>query len=139
MDYQIYPHLRAVPMAWFNDEEVVVEKFLPEFKDGLYHVWNLSFLGDRMSCVRFASQNPIVNVSTPRDTEKSKPHPEIVKLLGEMKIDYGELDYVVRDDGVFLLDLNKTMGVGSMQVTPQLQDTWEYRAKGLYSYFGRTA
>ena len=42
-DYKVYDSLNDIPELYFNDENLVVEKFLPEKKNGLYYC--LAFYG----------------------------------------------------------------------------------------------
>jgi len=137
LDYQIFETPKAVPSILFADPNVVVEKFQPEFGDGLYHMRAMVFLGDRITCARMASRNPIVNGSTQIHTERVEPHPEIIKLWKTMKFDYGKFDYVIHEGQALLLDANKTTGVGTLHSTPELEAARRYRADGLYAYFER--
>ena len=36
-DYRIFDRIADVPAQWFSNQRVVVEKFRPEFENGLYH------------------------------------------------------------------------------------------------------
>jgi hypothetical protein len=137
LDYQIFEHPKAVPQFLFADPNVVVEKFQPEFEEGLYHLRVQLFLGDRVTCTRMASQNPIVNGSTQVRIESVEPHPEIVKLQKAMKFDYGKFDYVIHNGKPLLLDANKTTGAATIHSSPEMVARRRYRAEGLYDYFKR--
>jgi hypothetical protein len=137
LDYQIFENLKAVPSVLFGDPNIVVEKFQPEFENGLYFTRALLFLGDHASCTRVASRNPIVNSSTQVHTEYVEPHPDIVSLRKAMKFDYGKFDYVIHEGQALLLDTNKTVGGANYHSTPQRMADRRYRAEGLYAYFER--
>jgi hypothetical protein len=139
LDYQIYENTKAVPSILFSDPNVIVEKFQPEIENGLYFARVLQFLGDRMTCARRASRNPIVNGSTQlhADTEYIEPHPDIVRLRETMKFDHGKFDYVIHEGQALLLDANKTTGAGTVPDTPLRLAERRYRADGIYAYFER--
>ena len=134
-DYLIYDSPQEVPQSWYGDENIVVERFVPEMEDGLYHLRHLHFLGDRMTSIRLAAPFPIVGGTSQLRIEEIEPHPEIVELRKAMRFDYGKFDYVVHEGKAVLLDANKTTGTGTIHATPQLLAGRRYRAAGIYSYF----
>jgi hypothetical protein len=134
-DYQVYENTNVVPALLFNDPNVVVEKFQPEFHDGLYYMRAMLFLGDRATCTRFASREPIVNGSTQISSERVEPHPEMMQLAKAMKFDYGKFDYVIHEGKPVLLDANKTTGGVTASTDPKKVAGRRYRAEGLYQYF----
>jgi hypothetical protein len=134
-EYRIYARLRDVPRACFENEQLVVEKFLPERTGDLYSVRNLIFLGNRTVCVRLSSSDPIVGIGNIAEIEPVEPHPEILGLREKLRFDYGKFDYVVCDGKATLLDANKTIGVAPS--TDAAREARRRRlADGLYSYFG---
>jgi len=140
-DYPIFDHIDDVPAEWFDRRGLVVEKFYPEFEDGMYHVRAYQFLGDRWTCMRVSSPAPVVKTRADVRTEVVEPHDEVVKWREKLNIDYGKLDYVVSDGEVVLLDANKTTGAAPYSETSpylsrdRLESQRRYRAEGLYSYF----
>jgi hypothetical protein len=135
LDYRLYDHPRLVPRSYFKNQNLVVEKFLPEMENGFYVVRNFHFLGDRMICNQLVSKHPIVKGATHIKNEKIEPDPEIIGLRKAMKFDYGKFDYVLYGGQVVLLDINKTTGFGSLPYTSELKAMHRYRAAGIYSYF----
>jgi len=138
LDYQIFENLQAVPSVLFADPNIIVEKFLPELENGLYCMRMLHFLGDRITCVRRGSRNPIVNGSTQVHRELVEPHPEILRLRKAMKFEFGKFDYVVHEGQALLLDANKTVGMPNRADSPERMAEHRYRADGLYALFDRT-
>lgn len=106
--YPILDSVRDVPDAVWNNEGLVVERFLPE-KDarGFWlRVW--VFFGDRERCTRFCGPNPIVKSS---EIIASEPAPIPDELRAERErlgFDYGKFDFVVVDGKTILLDANRT-------------------------------
>jgi hypothetical protein len=135
LDYQVYENLNAAPASLFQDPNVVVEKFQPEFQDGLYYMRAMLFLGDHVTCTRFASREPIVNGSTQISSERVEAHPEMIQLAKAMKFDYGKFDYVLHEGKPILLDANKTTGGVTASTDPKKIAGRRYRAEGLYPYF----
>jgi hypothetical protein len=132
--YCIYDGLIDVPAATFERNDLVVEKFFPEQEENFFFVRNYEFLGDRSTCTRLASSNPIVNDHTVVRIEEIEPHPEIVQARNRLNFDYGKFDYVVHDGQPVLLDANKTTGADRI-CTPELKARRRRRADGIYFYF----
>lgn len=132
-DYRVYERLRDVPSICFDGPGIVVEKFLPEVDRGLYWVRIYAFLGDRMTCGRVGSTNPIVKANNSVSRMVVEPHPKIVALRNALNFNYGKFDYVVRDGEPILLDVNKTPGEGR-RINSESQARLRHRADGLYSF-----
>jgi hypothetical protein len=130
--YELYDRIAEVPPELFEDRRLVVEKFQPEVENGLYHTRVYQFLGTHETCMRLASEGPIVKNATTVHVEPVDPHAEIVASRQRFAMDYGKLDYVVSDGRAVLLDVNKTATAGT---SPVQQRARRYRAEGLYSYF----
>lgn len=132
--YRVCSHLREVPAEAFGCPDLVVQRFLPEVEDGLFHVRSYQFLGDRESCVRTASDQPIVKNETAVARFPAKVHPDVVALRERLGFDYGKFDYVEREGRAIVLDLNKTVGAGRAP-GPLLLSARRHRAEGLYAFF----
>jgi hypothetical protein len=131
-DYRIFENPGSIPANWFNLDNVLIEKFLPEIEDGLYCLRSHHFLGDHGACVLRKSIHPIINASTSISREEVDPDPEIVKLTKPMNFDFGKFDYVMHEGKAILLDANKTPGAG---VAPAFFTMCREWAKGILSYF----
>jgi len=131
-EYRIFDNPGLVPEAWFNRSDILIEKFLPEMRNGLYCVRSHHFLGDRGACVLRASACPIVNGSTSKGREEVAPDPEIVERARLMGFDFGKFDYVINDGKPVLLDTNKTPGAGKSPAFFTMCREW---AKGIQKYF----
>jgi len=134
--YRVYDRLGDVPGEVFERDDLVVQKFLPERDGQQFSVCNMSFLGDRVSCVRLRGAHPIVNGATAKVVETLEPHPQMLAARERLGFDYGKFDYVVVDGKAILLDANKTVGCSGNLVGDQaLRRLRRYRADGLYGYF----
>lgn len=136
-DYRVYDSLAQVPRYCFYHPALVVQRFTPEREGALYCVRIMSFLGDRVSCMRLKGRHPIVNGNNYIAVEHGiEPDPDILALRRRLRIDYGKLDYVVVDGRAILLDVNKTTGAApDLLQDPELRKAHRYRAGGLYDFF----
>ena len=135
LDYQIFDHPRLVPRAYFENPRLVVEKFLPEWENGVYFSRNFYFLGGRTHCFRLASKHPIVKARTCIRVEQAEPHPELIMYRKALKFDYGHFDYAIHQGNVVLHDINKTTGCGTLSFEREIKPFHDYRAGGIYAYF----
>jgi len=111
LEYRVLDNLAAVPPEWFGIPDLVIQRFVPEVEDDLFHVRAYTFFGDVHTSTRIASDQPIVKSQTRVATATVPPHPEIVRLRHAMGFDYGKFDYVVHGGEAILLDANKTPGL----------------------------
>ena len=141
-DYKIFDKLDMVPKHWFRSSQAVIEKFVPEIENDLYHIRMFMILGDRWTCERLASPNPIVKDGNSIKLEVIEPEAEVFEWCKELKLDYGKLDYVVKDGKPILLDVNKTVGAAGL-INKKENDTKrkyldkkrKYLSEGIFSYF----
>jgi len=138
-DYRIYSSVHDVPTGVFHDKKLVIQKFLPEIENDLYHVRSYSFLGDRYSCMRLSATEPVIRLGNTTRVETVDPHPEIVAIRNKIKMDYGKLDYVIHQEKVILLDVNKTLGAQRNENNSTVLAMRKERAKGIFPYLGLQA
>jgi hypothetical protein len=135
--YPVLPGLGAVPKAVFGSSDFIVQRFLPELEEGLFHVRTYAFLGDWEECQRLASDQPIVKAETKVASAPAPVHPGIRALRRELGFDYGKIDYLLHGEELVVLDLNKTTGSrGSARpANPYRAATRAAKARGLYGLF----
>jgi hypothetical protein len=110
-NYPVFPSLQDVPGEIFDNKNLVVEKFLPEVQDGCYCVRYYHFLGDREVTELFKSNQEIVKGSDNGQLLDGPVPPELHAIRQQLGMDYGKIDYVLRDGKVVLLDVNRTPGI----------------------------
>jgi hypothetical protein len=138
LDYKIYQDSSEVPERYFSDPNYVVEKFLPEKHGELYCVNCYRFLGNCHQGIKIFSRDPLVLGVDSVKREYVPPHPEILEIRDQLKMDYGKMDYCIVNNHAVLLDANKTIGVTRDTrdiVTKQYYDFIRQQAKELYNYF----
>ncbi|KAB0668545.1 hypothetical protein F6V30_15710 [Oryzomonas sagensis] len=133
--YRVYDSVKDVPSSFFKRSDVVVERFLPERENGLYHLRMFQVLGDRWTCMRIASPHPVFKASMSVSSEEIEPHSEVYTWRKQFNLDYGKLDYLVHEGRPVLIDVNKTTGASGQVAGAPLQAMRRRIAEGLYSYF----
>lgn len=107
-DYPVFSSLHDVPAAIFDNEHLVIEKFLPEIEGDSYKVRYHHFLGEREFTVVYQSRNKVVKATGAIRHEVVPAPPELHQIRKQLGLEYGKIDYVVRDGNVVLLDVNTT-------------------------------
>jgi hypothetical protein len=133
--YKVYERYGDVPRSLRKRRDVVVERFLPELENGHYHLRMYQVLGDRWSCTRIESPDPVLKAANCVSSEPVDPHPEVLTWRRRFNLDYGKLDYVVHEGRPVLLDVNKTTGASPQMGSAPLSAMRRRLAEGLYSYF----
>ena len=134
-DYRVFDRLSDVPTRWFDEPSAVVERFIPEYENGLYHLRMYQFLGDRSICTRLSSPDPLMKAGLSRSVERIEPHADVVAWRSSLRIDYGKFDYLESGGAAVLIDANKTVGASTHLATDELRAMRRHLAEGLYSYF----
>jgi hypothetical protein len=132
-DYRVFDNVRDVPSDAFASPEIVVEKFLPEREDGLYCLRLFHCFGDRWTSVINRSTDPIVRAENKVSRAEIDPHPDVFTLRKKLQLEYGKIDYVVRDGRAVVFDVNKTPGHGG-QIQPHAVERFRHLAAGLTSF-----
>ncbi|MEQ9424149.1 MAG: hypothetical protein RJQ09_07025 [Cyclobacteriaceae bacterium] len=128
--FKIYDSIGDVPDKYFSNSKYVVEKYLPEYKDGLYYLRSFRFFGDRCLCSTLGSKSQIIKGRNTVIRDDCTPPPEIFEYQKKFDFDFGKFDFTIYNGSVILLDANKTPGYYSA-----LDDeTSKYLAEGLDSY-----
>jgi hypothetical protein len=64
-----------------------------------------------------------------------EPEEEVLAWCRDLKLDYGKLDYVVKDGKPILLDINKTIGATGLINKKENDKKRKHLSEGIYSYF----
>ena len=136
--YRIFPERRMLPVGWLDREDIVVERFRPERSGDNYVLREWYFLGDRDVSRCEISPEPIFTYGE-RCPSLERPPPDIIRQIRqELRVDYGKIDYTIDVDGaVVLLDVNKTIGGGTIDAEWTL-NTANILAQGLNSLVTRS-
>lgn len=133
-DYPIFPSLHDVPKDIFENKNLVVEKFLPEVEEGKYCVRYYHFLGDKEVHKVYRSKEKVVKGSDELQLEEVPIPSELHAIRQKLGMDYGKIDYVLRDGTVVLLDVNRTPGLPPHEKGQLGRDIARDLAKGIWSH-----
>jgi hypothetical protein len=134
-DYRVFDRLADVPASVFERSDLVVERFLPDVENGLYHIQIYQFLGDGERCSRLGSPSPLLKAEDCTCAQTVEPHPAARAWREELGLDYGKIDYIARDGEAILLDANKTTGTATYGDPGELAAQRRKQANGIHSYF----
>lgn len=117
--YSIYDSTRDVPADVWDDEALVVERFVPERDERGYAMRAWVFLGDAERCNRVVGPHPVVKAADVIERVPCEVPEALRARRAELGIDYGKLDFVVHDGEAILLDANRTPAT-STRIGPEL-------------------
>jgi len=135
LQYPVFTSSKLVPPEWWQREDLVVEKFLPERDNEFYILRKYCFLGSRHRLLRTWSRNPIVSTRTQlgsETVEEPVPH-ELLELRKRLFFDYGKIDYGMVDGQCVIYDVNKTVGAPGAR-SPKVMAFSRYLAEGLHDW-----
>ena len=134
-EYKVFKSVDEIPPHWYSFEGAIVERFLPEVENGLFHLRMVQVLGDRRVGTRLASRQAVVKAGSSIEATEMEPDDLVEQWCAEYRIDYGKLDYVMHHGEPILLDVNKTIGYTSgYRCDDDLLRSRSHLAEGLYSY-----
>ncbi len=134
-DYRVYDQITSVPEKFISNPYFIVEKFLPERINGHYYVNFYKFFGNVHQGIKACSRHAVVTGETEISREPIDPHPEIIHIRKEKKLDFGKIDYCINNNKIVLIDINKTVGMQAGSNSPEFLALARQCAKGLYDYF----
>ena len=109
--YPVFADKGHVPAGAWKNDELIVEKFLPEREGELFFVRYWIFLGDRGWAGRIGSKDPIVKFSRMATADEPVPVPEeLIRMREALGLDYGRFDFTIHDGRPVVFDINKTIG-----------------------------
>ena len=133
-NYLIFSSLGEVPDHIWQDSRFVVEKFLPEMRDGLYCLRTWMFLGDAETNSLSYSKSAIVKQHTVlRRVPTPRVPDELREIRKQLNFDFGKFDYALVDGRVVLYDANRTPSLGTF-TRSEIRPRIEMLAAGLRSF-----
>lgn len=114
--YLVLERPSQVPADVWRDRSLVVERFLPELRDGYYLLRSWVFLGDREITYVSYSRDPIVKSHNTEHHERVQEVPQAIRAARRrFGFNYGKFDFVLHEGRPVLLDVNPT---------PTIRGTW---------------
>ena len=131
--YPIFESIANVPRGVWQNDQLIVERFLPDYEEGLFHTNYYCFFGDKELCGRIGAPDPIVKFGNCETEDLSTTVPDVVRQWRKsLNIDFGRFDYVQHAGEYYLIDVNKTEGGG--HGNQQYVDEMHFLASGLDSF-----
>jgi hypothetical protein len=106
--YYVFPSPRAVPRGVWGNRHLVVERFLPERRDGRFVLRQWIVFGSRDKWGMLLGTEPQVKSWTSVRVPGEPPPPEIIQARARLGLDFGKIDYVVHEGRGVVLDVNPT-------------------------------
>jgi hypothetical protein len=133
-EYKVFSTAKEVPyLVWLNPG-LVVERFLPEMREGFYCLRTWVFLGDReTNSLSYSTQAVVKSVNVVRREVVPDVPEELRQMRRKMGFDFGKFDYSIVDGRVVLYDTNRTPTLGAIsreQYLPRVR----HLAEGLKAF-----
>lgn len=106
-NYRIFASINDVPAEYFGPQ-YIVQKFLPEEKDGRFILRQYYFLGDMHFLSLQTSGAAIIHTGTPMSLEEWAPPQELLTLRERLGLEYGRIDFVQVDGNPFVTSINRS-------------------------------
>lgn len=133
-DYKVFAAANEVPRTVWLNPNLVVERFLPEMRDGFYCLRTWVFLGDRETNSLSYSKHAVVKSENVVRREVVADVPEQLRQIRHaMGFDFGKFDYAIVDGQMVLYDTNRTPTLGAISREQYLPRA-RHLAKGLKAY-----
>jgi hypothetical protein len=109
-DYPTFASAAEVPGAYWLNDGLVVQKFLPERLVDGFGIRFWTFLGHVERCDLCVSSSALVKAATTIRLETSPVPKQLRALRKRLGLDYGKIDFVIHDGLPVVMDVNKTVG-----------------------------
>jgi hypothetical protein len=109
-EYRIYDSPALVPEQHWTDDDLAIEKFIPEIDPRGYALRIWHFLGTAERCTRYVSPDPIIKTDSPATFEPVPVPDDLRETRRRLGFDYGKWDFVLHEGRAVLIDANKTPG-----------------------------
>jgi hypothetical protein len=129
-DYVLYDSARDVPDAIWRDPRLVVEKFMPERDPRGFALRTWIFMGNRETCSRCISTEPVVKGAAVIARELVSVPEELRRVRERLGFDYGKFDFVIHDGRPVLFDANVTPTIPE-NLSEELSRSAKELARGL--------
>lgn len=130
--YPVYEGIKDVPDGVWENNNLIVERFISKPENELFETHYCAFFGDKAIAGCLKSSNPIVKFENAISDEETPIPDEVVQWRKDLNIDYGRFDYVESDGKYFLIDVNRVEGGGNSNY--EYPDELDFLASGLEFY-----
>lgn len=106
--YHVFPSARSVPRAVYGNQNLIVERFMPEPHEGGYLLRMHICFAERSLELGLHAPDRMVKARDAVRIPLPPPPPEVTAVRQRLGLDYGKIDYVVHEDRAYVLDVNVT-------------------------------
>jgi hypothetical protein len=134
--YPVFGSLRDVPKGVLENDNLLVQKFVPEREGAWYAVRYSHVLGRREITLRLVSKAPVVKYANAEACEEVETPPELAPLRRQLGLDYGKIDFVMPEGRFIPVDVNPTPVVPEFGFEPRVSS---HLADGIGDLLGSDA
>jgi len=127
--YPVYEGIKDVPDGVWENNNLIVERFISKPESELYETHYCAFFGDKAIAGCLKSPNPIVKFENAISDEETPIPDEVMQWRKDLNIDLGRFDYVESEGKYFLIDVNRIEGGGNSNY--EYPDELDFLASGL--------
>ncbi len=132
LKYPIYEGIKDVPDGVWENNYLIVERFISNPEDELFETHYCSFFGDKALAGCLKSSNPIVKFTNAISDEETPIPDEVMQWKKDLNIDFGRFDYVESEGKYFLIDVNRVEGSDASDY--EWSAEFDFLASGLEFY-----
>jgi len=111
--YPVYKGIKNVPDGVWENNNLIVERFISKPENELFETHYCAFFGDKAIAGCLKSTNPIVKFENAISDEETAIPDEVLQWKKDLNIDFGRFDYVESEGKYFLIDVNRIEGGGN--------------------------
>lgn len=137
--YRIFAALRDVPDGVFENDNLLVERFVPEKEGRRYAIRYGYVLGSREITLRLVSQDPIIKGGNAERCDEVESPLGLAQLRRRIGLDYGKVDFVLHGGRFIPLDINPTPAAATLEEHGFLERVSSHLAEGIGDLLGRLA
>jgi len=132
LKYPVYEGIKDVPDGVWENNNLIVERFISNPEDELFETHYCSFFGDKALAGCLKSSNPIVKFTNAISDEETPIPDEVMQWKKDLNIDFGRFDYVESEGKYFLIDVNRVEGSDASDY--EWSAEFDFLASGLEFY-----
>ncbi len=134
-EYPIFESASQVPRTVWYNPDLVVERFLPEQRNGHYCLRTWIFLGDQETNSVCYSDQPIIKSHNVLRREAVAEVPDDLRTMRRhLNFDFGKFDYAIVNNRTVLYDANRTPMLGNFS-REELLPNIRVLAQGVRAYW----
>lgn len=137
-NYPVFEDRSRVPGDVWDQDALIVEKFLPERDAKNYYMRVWVFLGEAERSYRMRAESQVIKSHDILEREVVEVPKEIRTWRERLGFDFGKFDYVIVDGKPILIDANRTPGAPhGFRTNPEIIGGLQVLSSGLATFLER--